>query len=175
MEARVASATCAEVEEGRMTDEVTVLAALVVGQDGSLSAENPAVFRRSLQRARMLGKVVFAELHREKRTRTLPQNARWYGLLVPLFSDYTGYHKEEAHEELLRMFGPVKVATWADGSTHEIPKRSSEWTVEEARDTQDRVERFFVADPSERVVVNGSEYVSGCGIRIPADERRGVA
>lgn len=166
--------------EGRgVTDEVTVHFPMLVYQSGEVRPEHAGAFMRAMKRAGMLGTMkaprrVFCEFSREKRRRTLPQNARWYGLLVPLFSEWTGYEKDEAHEELLRMFGPRKTVTWGDGTLHSIPKRSSEWTVEEATETQDRVERFLSMPMTDQIRTMEGHSVSGCGLRIPADER-GVA
>jgi hypothetical protein len=115
-----------------------------------------AAFMRAMTRARMLGKQVFCSLSREKRQRTIPQNRRWRGLIVPLFSEWSGYEADEAHEVLLERFAPKKSTTWPDGTVHETAKRTSDLTVEEMVELQDRVERWLTVD---------------CGVRIPADER----
>jgi len=138
-----------------VSDEVTVLAALIVGQDGSLRAENPAVFRRSLQRARMLGKTVFAELHREKRVRSLPQNARLHWL-INLFCEWAGWEKNEAKHWFVNKFAGYDEALPSGQVERRVPSTAT-FTVERMVEFQDFIERFLIVE---------------CGMQIPADERR---
>jgi len=104
----------------------------------------------------------------QKRTRTLSQNARWWKLIVPAFSEYTGYEafperaerlglapKDSAHEVLKAMFLPEIEETLPDGTKVFIRPSTASLSTKDMADLQERAERFLNAQ----------------GIYLPADER----
>lgn len=44
------------------------------------------------------------EIHKAKQKRSLKQNAYYWGVVVSILSDHTGYTSDETHQELARMF-----------------------------------------------------------------------
>lgn len=103
----------------------------------------------------------------EVKRRTLSQNARYWKVIVPLFSEWAGYEqfpesaeklglapKDSAHEILKAMFIGERIAVLPDGSEVKIRPSTAKLTVSEMSDLQERAERFLVSQ----------------GIQIPADE-----
>lgn len=54
------------------------------------------------------GKDVFVTIKPVRRTRSLPQNAWYWGCVLPLISEHTGHSVEELHEIFKRLFLPPK-------------------------------------------------------------------
>lgn len=44
------------------------------------------------------------EIHKAKQVRSLRQNAYYWGVVVAIVADHTGYTPDESHQELARMF-----------------------------------------------------------------------
>ena len=95
-------------------------------------------------------------VERKSKTRTLAQNARYWKLIVPAFSEWTGYEqfpesaerlglapKDSAHEVLKAMFVPSREATLPDGTVVTVRPSTARLTVAEFADLQDRAERFL--------------------------------
>ena len=109
----------------------------------------------------------------EKRKRTLDQNSRYWGLIVPAFAEWTGYQsypeilemqdpkalKDSAHRTLKAMFIGSRTVTRAlpNGKTITETQEPSttELTTEEMAKLQDQAERLL----------------NDNGIWLPADER----
>lgn len=111
--------------------------------------------------------VVRVTVETEPKTRTLSQNARYWKLIVPAFSEWAGYEefpesaerlglapKDSAHEVLKAMFVPSREATLPDGTVVTVRPSTARLTVAEFADLQDRAERFLNSQ----------------GIYLPADE-----
>lgn len=145
------------LEEGRVTDEVSVHFPVLVGADGALEPENRAAFVRAMRRSRMLGKRVFCEFTREKRVRTIPQNARLHWL-IGLFCEWAGWEKNEAKYWFVDRFAGYDEQLPNGQTVRRVPSTAT-FTVERMVELQDFIERFLIVE---------------CGMRIPADER-GVA
>ena len=103
-----------------------------------------------------VGETVTVTVESEKRTRTLSQNARYWKLIVPAFSEWAGYEqfpesaeklglapKDSAHEVLKAMFIGEREAELPDGSTVKIRPSTAKLTTAEFADLQDRAERFL--------------------------------
>lgn len=88
------------------------------------------------------GKRVSLVLTREKRRRSDAQNRRYWSLVVPCFSEWSGYEKDEAHEVLLQMFSKYEDHL-PSGEVVERILRSSKMTVEQFNTYTSRVERFL--------------------------------
>lgn len=50
------------------------------------------------------GKRYILDIREASKKRSLNQNAYYWGVIIPIFSSHTGYTKNEAHQELARMF-----------------------------------------------------------------------
>lgn len=100
--------------------------------------------------------VVRVTIETEPKTRTLAQNARYWKLIVPAFSEWTGYEefpesaerlglapKDSAHEVLKAMFVGEREATLPDGTVVKIRPSTAKLTVAEFADLQERAERFL--------------------------------
>lgn len=88
--------------------------------------------------------------------RTLKQNSRYWGAIVPAFSEWSGYElypeaaerfgatpKDTAHNILKTMFLGTAPYTLPNGMVLELPLSTAHLTVEEMSDLQDRAERFL--------------------------------
>lgn len=111
--------------------------------------------------------VVHVTIESERKTRSMAQNARYFGLIVPAFSEWTGYEafpesaerlglapKDSAHEVLKAMFIGEREATLPNGQTVRVRPSTACLTVAEFADLQERAERFLNSQ----------------GIYLPADE-----
>ena len=127
---------------------------VTVDAAGAIVPEDPGRFRLQLAKHRMTGKRLWLELSREKRMRTVEQNSRYWALLVPEFSAWSGYEKDEAHEVLKGLFLKEEKVL-PTGEIVERVRSTTELTVEEFREFTERAERFLVEH----------------GVRLPADER----
>lgn len=100
--------------------------------------------------------VVRVTIETEPKTRTLSQNARYWKLIVPAFSEWTGYEefpesaerlglapKDSAHEVLKAMFVGEREALLPDGTSVKVRPSTAKLTVAEFADLQDRAERFL--------------------------------
>ena len=94
----------------------------------------------------------------ERDRRTPSQNNRYWGLIVPAFSEWAGYErypesaeklglapKDSAHEVLKAMFIGEREATLPDGTVVKIRPSTAKLTVAEMADLQERAERFLAA------------------------------
>lgn len=89
-------------------------------------------------------KPVTVILTRAKRRRSDAQNKRYWSLIVPCFSEWSGYEKDEAHEVLLQMFSKYEDHL-PTGELVERIRRSSKMSVEQFNEYMGRVERFLAA------------------------------
>ena len=69
---------------------------------GKFSPNEPSAFR--LQIAKMEGKQIEVIVRLPKKIRSDPQRKYYFGVVVPILSEYTGFTKEEMHLELKRLF-----------------------------------------------------------------------
>lgn len=112
--------------------------------------------------------VLDVTVERQTKKRTLKQNARYWVLIVPAFSNWSGYEefperaemlglapKDSAHEVLKAMFVPEREAVLPDGSTVKLRPSTAKLTTVEMANLQDQAERFLNSQ----------------GIYLPADER----
>lgn len=101
------------------------------------------------------------DVHVEKqgKIRSLEQNARYWKLIVPAFSEWAGYEqfpesaerlglapKDSAHEVLKSMFLPEREATLPDGTVVKIRPSTAKLSTAEMADLQDQAERFLNAN-----------------------------
>lgn len=100
--------------------------------------------------------VVRVTIESEPKTRTLAQNARYWKLIVPAFSEWTGYEefpesaerlgiapKDSAHEVLKAMFVPAREATLPDGTVVSVRPSTACLTVAQFAELQEKAERFL--------------------------------
>ena len=65
---------------------------------GKLKFNDPA--KLSLRLAGLEGKDVQVTVEQKRKQRSLEQNAYYFGVVVKILSEYTGYSKEETHDAL---------------------------------------------------------------------------
>ena len=62
--------------------------------------------------------------------RSLSQNA-YYWMCLGIIGDYLGYHRNEIHEEMIRMFSPIITYRRLDGKPQQQHQRTSDMSVKE--------------------------------------------
>lgn len=86
------------------------------------------------------GNAYVVEIQRAKQKRSLSQNRYYFGVIVSLVSQSTGYSKEEMHQELTKMFlGYERNGKYFVRSTKDLDKGEAEkyfdkcrhWAMEE--------------------------------------------
>lgn len=95
-----------------MTNESPDVRAVFTGsvtERGQLLLDEPAVVMARLLRM-FKGKRVDVIVMREKKQRSDAQNRYYWSMVVPVFSEATGYEKEEAHEILKALFLRQEIA-----------------------------------------------------------------
>ncbi len=65
---------------------------------GKLKLGNPQGYLVEL--SKLEGKHIELTIQKERNTRTLNQNSYYWGVIIEILSDYTGYDKDEVHEAL---------------------------------------------------------------------------
>jgi hypothetical protein len=78
------------------------------------------------------------------RGRTLDQNARYWGLIIAAFSDWSGYEPDECHELLKALLLPPVVQELPDGQRIERVASTATLTVEQFTEFMDRAERYLI-------------------------------
>lgn len=91
---------------------------------------------------RHAGKKVTVTLSREKRIRSHAANRYYWSMLVPIFSELTGYEKDEAHELLKSMFLKREVVL-PGGETVEMIGSTAKLDVKEFGEYCDRIIRWM--------------------------------
>lgn len=94
-----------------VNSDVTAFGAI---QGGRLFIRNRRDFDRQLAQMRE-GSEVEIEVTRRRATRSIPQNAFYWGVLVHILSDYTGFAPDEMHELLKAKFIPKRLSV-CDGN-----------------------------------------------------------
>lgn len=67
-------------------------------QNGKICLEHPGAFKAVL--ARLEGKQIGLRLTKHSHTRSLSQNAYYWGVVVPLLAESCGYSDDEMHDAL---------------------------------------------------------------------------
>ena len=88
------------------------------------------------------GKPVTVIVSRVKHRRTLAQNARYWSLIVPCFSEWSGYETDEAHELLKGMFLKQEVSL-PSGELVERVRSTTELSTAEHTEYCRKVETFL--------------------------------
>lgn len=117
-----------------------VLTALA--RDGALfwGYENEATKAKLLELKNFLirndGKILTVQLeeHFEKKYRSLKQNNYYWGVVVKIFSEYTGFTKDETHEVLARKFLTYEKKSPRTGKTGVFIKSTTDLTTSEFMD-----------------------------------------
>lgn len=91
--------------------------------------------------------------------RTLRQNARYWTVIVPAFSEYAGYEqyperaeklgktpKDSAHRVLVAMLLDPVVVQLPGGQVFTMERSTTSLSVAEMSDLQDRAERFLISE-----------------------------
>jgi hypothetical protein len=79
-----------------------VVFSAVVDQEARLVIDNAAGWRAML--AKLKGQRLSVTLSRVFSRRSNAQNKWYWGCIIPILSDWTGYEKDEMHEALKRLF-----------------------------------------------------------------------
>ncbi len=107
--------------------------------NGKLVLSNPQIFKNEL--LRMKDRKVFVVVDEEKPTRSNEQNRYYWGVVLKLLSEYTGYTEDEIHEVLLDKFSIKKEVKIKD-ETHLIKSRSHKMKTTEFEDYLTKIRMF---------------------------------
>jgi hypothetical protein len=91
---------------------------------------------------RFEGQRVEVLLRRERRSRSLAQNRYWWSMVVPIFSEYTGYEKDEAHDVLKMLFLKTE-RVLPTGEIVEAPGSTAALSTAEFSELVERVARWM--------------------------------
>lgn len=128
-----------------------------VSDRGQLLLDDPALVLARLLRM-FKGKRVDVVVTREKKQRSDSQNKYYWSMVVPIFSEITGYEKDEAHDVLKAMFLRREVAL-PNGRTVEVVGSSADLDTKAFHEYVERCRRFMaeqgwnVPSPGEAVEV----------------------
>ena len=137
-----------------MTQEMFETGGRIEG--GRLKLEGREVFAQTI--ARFDDGPVTLRVTVGKKTRSLQQNAYWWGVVIPLFMETCGYEKQEMHDALALHLLPVEIVDIKTGEVRVVPGHTSKLTVQEFNDLIERVQRLgaemqiYVPDPNEVAV-----------------------
>ncbi len=71
-------------------------------EKGKLSLDSPGAFQATV--ARLEGKQIALRLTKHHHSRSLSQNAYYWGVVIPLLAESCGYEDEEMHDALKHRF-----------------------------------------------------------------------
>lgn len=111
-----------------------------VDDAGILTPDDPAKWRATLL-GRFRGKAVWIEIGRPKLKRSDQQNRYYWSCVVPIFSECSGYEKDEAHDLLKSKFLRVE-RVLPSGEIMERVRSTTELTVQEFTEYVERCVRF---------------------------------
>lgn len=120
---------------------------------GKVTFDDPLRWKGVL--ARFEGRRVVLTVRGEQLQRSQQQNKYYWSMVVPIFSEWTGYEKEEAHEVLKGLFLKTR-RTLPTGEEIEVSGSSAKLTVAEFKEYVDQVCRWlaghgvYVPEPGER-------------------------
>ena len=123
---------------------------------GRLKLEGLEVFRQTL--ARFPDGPVTLRIIVGKRQRSLAQNSYYHGIVLPLFSEHTGYSVSEAKDAIALHLIPYEIIDLKTGEVVTVPGHTSKLTVAEFNDFIVRVQQLgsemgiYVPDPNEVAV-----------------------
>ena len=121
---------------------------------GQVQFDDPSRWRAIV--ARHENRRVTITIRREQQVRSLQANKWYWSCVVPLFSEWSGYEKDEAHEVLKAMFLKTEKVL-PTGEVLEIPGSSARLSGEDFRAYCDRVSHFlaehglYVPAPGEKI------------------------
>jgi hypothetical protein len=126
-----------------------------VTPDGQLKLDETGRWLGWLMRHK--GKRLTITVSRAKIRRSDAQNRRYWSLVIPCFSEWSGFERDEARETLLQMFSSYEDRLPSGEAVVRVV-RSSRMTVGQFSDYTSRVERFLAGhgfvfpsdDPVER-------------------------
>lgn len=120
--------------------------------DGRLHFDDPAAFAQV--RAALRGQEVQVALERRQRLRSLRENAYYWGVVLPVLCEWSGYTAEEMHDALKEKFlGKCDKRTklWKTKSTAELTTAEFEDYVSEIRQWASEEHGLFIALPNEEI------------------------
>jgi hypothetical protein len=120
-----------------------------VVERGELKLDDPARWRGLI--ARFEGKRVSLAVTRHRVTRSVAQNKWYWAIVVPIFGEWSGYEKDEAHEVLKALFLRTRKVL-PTGEEVEVPGSTAALDTAEFSSYCERVSRFL----------------SGHGVYVPA-------
>jgi hypothetical protein len=110
-----------------------------VDSDGKLTLVNPERFRRALRG--LLNAPVDVTVRRHRRTRSDRQHRYYFGVVVEILSEFTGYTSDEMHDALKWKFLQVD-----PGSSLPTVRSTTNLTTVEFEDFLERVRMWAAAD-----------------------------
>ena len=101
--------------------------------------------------------IMTVEIKPFRKSRSNPQNAFYYGIVIPVIVDATGYSKDECHELLATMFLPVSTVTM-NGFTVDIRTSTAKLSTVDFNNYLESISHF-------------ASSVLGCSIPLPNELR----
>lgn len=90
-----------------------------------------------------LGRLIAEEY--EAKTRSTKQNAYYWGVVISVFVECTGYTKEEAHEELVLRFLPKRQKKVGD-KVYELPAKTSTLSTKDFNEQLTEPARLWIIE-----------------------------
>lgn len=99
-----------------------------VSKDGKLEFENIGAFARKL--AELKGERVQVSIERRKKRRSIAENNYYWGVVIPILCEWSGYSEDEMHDSLKEKFlytfdertGLARIGSTANLTTTEFEK-----------------------------------------------------
>jgi hypothetical protein len=99
-----------------------------VSKDGKLEFENIGAFARKL--AELKGERVQVSIERRKKRRSIAENSYYWGVVIPILCEWSGYTEDEMHDSLKEKFlyefdertGLARIGSTANLTTEEFEK-----------------------------------------------------
>lgn len=85
--------------------------------------------------------VVEFRLHKSKRSN--PQNAYYWGVVIPICADFLGYSADEMHFEFAEKFIPERTYEGIDGHERTVPKSTAKLNTEEFAKYLEQIQVFM--------------------------------
>lgn len=117
-------------------------------QNGALEVKDSDLYKQTLER--MDGKDVKLWIEKKERTRTLSQNAYYWGVVLKSLSEFTGYDTEDLHNHFKYHFLKKKVGNLDSfKSTTGLSKNEFSWYTDKIREFASNQLGFDIPTPEQ--------------------------
>jgi hypothetical protein len=111
-------------------------------KEGQFKPDTVTKYRGIL--ARFEGRRVTVTVEAERKHRSLPANARYWGLIVATMSEWSGFEKDECHELLKAMFLPRREVNLPTGEAATLAPSTADMLSDDFYEYTSRCERWLV-------------------------------